>query len=153
VRVEQPLESAQMRTLNKLLIAGALVFGAFSTQADDPSVICLAKNIYYEAQGESLIGKLAVAKVTLNRVTSPKFPNSVCGVVYQKYQFSWTLTKQYKIRNLAAWQESLNLARDAIYNGLPELENFKALYFHNKQVNPRWNRKRLLKIGNHIFYG
>ena len=114
--------------------------------------MCMAKNIYYEAGGESLIGKLAVAKVTLNRVASPRFPETVCGVVYQKYQFSWTLNHKRKIRNLAAWQESLNLARDAMYNGLPELESFEALYFHNKQVNPKWGLKRVATIGNHIFY-
>ena len=121
-------------------------------QADDASVMCMAKNIYYEAGGESLIGKLAVAKVTLNRVANPKFPDTVCDVVYQKHQFSWTLNHKRKIRNLAAWQESLNLARDAMYNGLPELESFEALYFHNKQVNPKWGLKRVATIGNHIFY-
>ena len=142
-----------MRTIKKLLIAGALVFGAFSTQADDPSVICLAKNIYYEARGESLPGKLAVAKVTLNRVASPKFPKTVCEVVYQKFQFSWTLNKQYKIYDKEAWQESLNLARDAISTNLPELSKFKALYFHSKHINPGWNLKRIARIGNHIFYG
>lgn len=141
-----------MRIINKLLITGALVFGAFSTQADDPSIICLAKNIYYEARGESLPGKLAVAKVTLNRVASPKFPKTVCGVVYQKYQFSWTLNQSYKIYDKAAWQESLNIARDAMNNNLEELDKFTALYFHSKHIKPNWNLKRMAKIGNHIFY-
>lgn len=141
-----------MKPINKWIVALTLMTATFVTTAEDASIMCLAKNIYYEAQGESLTGKLAVVKVTLNRVASPKFPKTVCDVVYQKYQFSWTSTKQYKIRNLVAWQESLNLARDAMYNGLPELENFKALYFHNKQVNPRWGHKKVATIGNHIFY-
>ena len=42
---------------------------------------CLARNIHYEARGESRRGQLAVAKVTLNRVESDLFPNSICGVV------------------------------------------------------------------------
>lgn len=45
---------------------------------------CLARNIYYEAGGESEEGKVAVGLVTLNRVNSGRYPNSVCGVVHQK---------------------------------------------------------------------
>ena len=55
---------------------------------------CLTKNIYYEAASESYEGKLAVAQVTLNRANDPKFPSTICGVVYQRTlgtcQFSWT---------------------------------------------------------------
>ena len=141
-----------MRVIKKLLIAGALVFGAIGTQADDNSVICLAKNIYYEARGESLPGKLAVAKVTLNRVESPRFPKTVCDVVYQKFQFSWTSNKQTKIYDKNAWQESLNLARDAIKSNLSELDKFTALYFHSRHIKPNWKLKRIAKIGNHVFY-
>lgn len=141
-----------MRVIKKLLIAGALVFGAIGTQADNLDVICLAKNIYYEARGENMAGKLAVAKVTLNRVENPRFPNSICGVVYQKFQFSWTANKQTKIYDKNAWQESLNLARDAISSNLNELDKFTALYFHSKHVKPNWRLKRIAKIGNHIFY-
>ena len=44
---------------------------------------CLAKNIYFEARGESLTGKIAVANVTMNRVEHHKYPSTVCGVVTQ----------------------------------------------------------------------
>jgi len=50
---------------------------------------CLAKNIYFEARGESLKGKIAVANVTMNRVDSPKYPNTICGVVYQAKYSKW----------------------------------------------------------------
>ena len=58
---------------------------------------CLTQNIYWEAASEPFEGKVAVAQVTLNRVESGKFANTVCGVVYQKNvfyervvcQFSW----------------------------------------------------------------
>ena len=42
---------------------------------------CLAENIYHEARGEPLAGQYAVAEVTMNRVRSREFPNSVCAVV------------------------------------------------------------------------
>ena len=47
-------------------------------------LLCMAKNIYYEAASESYEGKLAVAQVTMNRVNSPLYPKTICEVVYQK---------------------------------------------------------------------
>ena len=49
---------------------------------------CLAANIYKEARGESLQGKIAVGLVTINRVEDKRWPNTVCKVVKQKNQFS-----------------------------------------------------------------
>lgn len=49
----------------------------------DPELICLAENIYHEARGQSLEGQVAVAMVTLNRVKSSAFPNTICEVVKQ----------------------------------------------------------------------
>ena len=52
---------------------------------------CLAQNIYFEAGNQPFSGKLAVANVTLNRVSDTQFPDTVCDVVYQtkKYKPSW----------------------------------------------------------------
>ncbi len=50
----------------------------------DNQLMCLAKNIYYEAGMESREGMIAVAQVTLNRTEDDKFPKTVCGVVNQK---------------------------------------------------------------------
>ena len=47
-------------------------------------VDCLAKNIYYEAGGESEEGKVAVAMVTINRVRDGRFGRSICSVVDQR---------------------------------------------------------------------
>ena len=54
------------------------------------AVICLALNIYHEARGEPIEGQRAVASVTLNRTLDPRWPSTVCGVVYDPQQFSWT---------------------------------------------------------------
>lgn len=116
-------------------------------------VECLAKNIYHEARGESLAGKIAVAQVTVNRVHSRQFQNTICSVVYAPSQFSWTLDKRKRVRDQQAWQASVSIAR-AVLTQAVRLPHFPALYFHTPQVNPRWNRdKRVLaRIGNHIFY-
>jgi spore germination cell wall hydrolase CwlJ-like protein len=58
---------------------------AKSKQPDmDPQLLCLAKNIYYEAGLESREGMIAVAQVTINRTQHNKFPSTICGVVNQK---------------------------------------------------------------------
>ncbi|MCR4692141.1 MAG: cell wall hydrolase [Lachnospiraceae bacterium] len=48
----------------------------------------MAAIIECEAGGESYTGKVAVGAVVLNRVRSPKFPNTVLEVIMQKRQFS-----------------------------------------------------------------
>jgi spore germination cell wall hydrolase CwlJ-like protein len=60
-------------------------------EIDVDEMHCLAKNIYFEARGESIRGKVAVANVTMNRVDSPHYPNSICGVVYQAKHSTWWL--------------------------------------------------------------
>lgn len=59
---------------------------------------CLADNMYFEARSEGAVGMLAVAMVTINRVTDPAYPNTICGVVHQgKHTESW---KTRKIKDL-----------------------------------------------------
>lgn len=123
------------------------------TEANQKDLDCLAKNIYHEARGEPLAGQAAVAQVTLNRVNSKKYQKSVCEVVYANKQFSWTNKQSKKITDSKAWKTSLAIA-EAVLTKQSALPNFEALYFHTKQVNPKWNRKKQIvaKIGNHIFY-
>ncbi len=123
-------------------------------------VTCLAENIYFEAGAESLKGKIAVANVTLNRVVSGLFPDTICGVVYQKIrgtcQFSWycdraLLSRRHKIKNTALYNDILRLSIDFLTYRYDDITK-GALFFHNTSVNPRWNLKKTAHIGNHIFY-
>lgn len=123
---------------------------------------CLAMNIYREAGYENFEGKVAVAQVTLNRVSHPDFPKDVCAVVHQKSvimdkvvcQFSWHCDSATKARpvNQNAYRESYEVAKKVL------LENFRldvlrhALYYHADYVNPRWPLEKIGKIGTHIFY-
>jgi spore germination cell wall hydrolase CwlJ-like protein len=123
---------------------------------------CLAKNIYFEAGGESFEGKVAVAQVTINRAESGKFPKDICQVVYQKNivyekvlcQFSWYCqqTSGVKPKNTAVFRESELVARQVLLENfrLPSLKN--ALYFHATHINPKWNREKVAQIGGHVFY-
>ena len=47
----------------------------------DKDVECMARNIFYEAGGESTEGKIAVGVVTLNRTQDGRFGRTVCDVV------------------------------------------------------------------------
>jgi len=124
---------------------------------------CLTRNIYWEAASEPFEGKVAVAQVTLNRMQSGKFPNSVCGVVYQKNvfyekvvcQFSWHCEGNQKMKPIhkPLWRESEEVAKKVLLEGfrLPGLKN--ALYYHADYVNPGWQLPKIDQIGRHIFYG
>ncbi len=123
-------------------------FGSFDVPKLPPlkELECLATNVYREARGEPMEGQIAVAKVTLNRVEDKRFPKTICGVVYQKNQFSWT--NEYK--NIKYSFPTINAAVIA-YNSD---DSFKATHFHTTKVKPGW-RKRLkegITIGNHTFY-
>lgn len=126
---------------------------SLNLSAGDKEFDCLVRNVYYESKSEPRNGKLAVALVTLNRVDNPKYPGTICGVVYQKGQFSWTTNKQllkYKI-NAAQWQASKDAALEAYMNRYI-LGSFLATHFHNDSVKPGWKLQRVAKIGNHTFY-
>ena len=117
----------------------------------DRELDCLARNVYHESRGESREGKLAVALVTLNRMDSPKYPNSICQVVYQKNQFSWT-RKYAKINTGSVqWKQSKEAALEALMNR-EILGTFKATHFHNTKVSPKWKLRKVAKIGTHTFY-
>lgn len=117
---------------------------------------CLAKNVYFEARGEPIEGQEYVAHVTLNRVLSDKFPNTICEVVWQKRQFSWTHDGLSDVpKNLEKYQTALKISLDTIisrfYDGV---HNKEILYFHAKYVRPHWSKAFTVvkTIGNHIFY-
>ena len=124
--------------------------------ANNRELKCLADNIYYEAGNQSIHGKLAVAAVTINRVNSPKFPKSVCSVVYQRTrgtcQFSWTCMRKY-VPNPERYAEAKRVAEKVLFAGANHgVLGKNVLFYHADYVNPGWNLRRVTKIGDHIFY-
>ncbi len=122
---------------------------------------CLARAIYFEARSESELGQLAVAKVILNRVKDPEYPNTICGVVYQgsgrrnSCQFSFAcdgLPDDVKSAN--AWSNSKAVAQKALAGNSKVAAIGTATNYHADYVKPKWAKsmKRLIKIGRHIFY-
>lgn len=91
-----------------------------------------------------------MALVTLNRVNHKNYPSTICGVVYQKNQFSWT-RKYSKVKDSKQWTDAKEIALLA-YMDRNILGNFTATHFHAKYVNPRWNLRKITTIGQHVFY-
>jgi spore germination cell wall hydrolase CwlJ-like protein len=122
-------------------------------KAKPQDIECLAKNIYHEARGESFHGQVAVALVTVNRLASGLFQNTICKVVYANKQFSWTLDKNKRVKDSKAWASAVEVATAVLSRNIYH-PDFTAVYFHTKQVQPKWAKTKTIiaRIGNHIFY-
>jgi len=121
-------------------------------------LICLAAVIYFEAGNQPVAGKYAVGQVVLNRVASRHFPNTICGVIKQKKQFSffWDGKREIVKRN-SIEQEQWEVSRIVAYsliNGIVSDKTGGATYYHSTAVSPYWIRSVVMtnRIGNHIFY-
>lgn len=110
---------------------------------------CLAEAIHQESRGEHYYGKLAVAQVVLNRTTNPQWPNTICGVVFQPFQFSWT--RHWK--NWTYSRQSMSVAKLATIHAPHNMSDLKATHFHSGGYPRGWPYlEHLATIGNHHFY-
>lgn len=122
---------------------------------NNDQVRCLALNVYHEARSQSFDGQLAVAHVTLNRVDDPRFPKTICRVVYQTKSFSWTINRGRLAppREREAWDRAIKVARLAIEDrdGDP---TFGSTHYHLANIKPYWaeQKTRTAVIDSHIFY-
>ena len=121
---------------------------------------CLAQAVYYEAALEPVDGRRAVAQVVLNRVRSPLYPASVCGVVYEGShrttgcQFSFTCDGSLlRAPMQGPWREAEDIARQALA-GHVQASVGTATNYHADYVLPKWAFRlaKIDKIGRHIFY-
>lgn len=125
---------------------------------EQKQVDCLALNIYREAAQESDDGKIAVALVTMNRVKTVGFPDSVCKVVQQKTkntcQFSWKCLPHLPKINQDSYKYIRDIATHVFLNhDLLDDITLGALFYHADYVRPKWKKLEVTtKIGRHIFY-
>ncbi len=110
---------------------------------------CLVRAMYFESIRSSREGLLAVGTVVMNRVESPKFPSSVCGVVGQRRQFApGVLT-----RRVRGDQEELKDLADAILGGKRHPGVKRAKFFHTAGLRfPYKNMHYVLEAGGNAFY-
>jgi len=119
------------------------------------AVQCMALNIYHEARGEHLNGQYAVAMVTLNRVASRHYPDSVCGVVLQSFQFSWThdgRSDQPEVDS-GQWRLAYNIAYRFMEGGFYVPWMASLTHYHRHDIEVYWPRLRVvMHLGDHVFY-
>jgi Cell Wall Hydrolase len=121
---------------------------------------CLSTAIYFEARGEPLQGQIAVGQVILNRVRSPQFPETICGVVYQGQmapgcQFSFACDgKTDTPKNDSHWALAQKLARQITSGQVWLSEIGYSTFYHADYVSPQWKSamNKIDSIGRHIFY-
>ena len=117
---------------------------------------CLRKALYFEARGETLPGQFAVAEVILNRVDSPDFPDTICGVVNSRGSgacaFSFVCSGSVTMGDAEARDRAGRIAR-VMLDGAPRTLTTGATYFHANYVRPNWGRLvQTAAIGAHLFY-
>ena len=114
--------------------------------------VCMLKNIYHEARGEGVEGMQAVALVTLNRAKQQD--KTVCEVVYQRKQFSWTNTTKGRNKPIKGnIDAAYNVASAAMSDKLIDFTG-GATHYHTKKVKPIWRKSldKIAIINNHVFY-
>jgi hypothetical protein len=126
-------------------------------------LICLALNDYWEARSEVLAGRIAVARVVLNRAMDARFPSNLCDVVKQtrtgalhRCQFSWFCDgKADTPYDPKVWRDSLKIAAAVVQkdSSLPDPTD-GALWYHADFTRPAWalGYESTTIIGTHVFY-
>jgi spore germination cell wall hydrolase CwlJ-like protein len=135
----------------------------------ETALMCMAFNIYHEANNQSMLGQLAVGQVVMNRVADDRFPSTVCEVVKQavtykgtdkpvlhKCQFSWYCdgAKDDVNTKSRAWSKALDYAIIILYDGISLDVTEGATHYHATYVRPAWRKTktRTTRIDKHIFY-
>lgn len=132
----------------------------------ETALLCLAANIYHEARGEPVMGRHAVAQVTMNR--AGRDPANICSVVAKPKQFSWVnksfglarfedgkivLTSKGAPRDEDAWNAAVKIAVVTLNGRMLDFTK-GARFYHAKSVKPIWRHslEKIASYGNHLFY-
>ena len=132
------------------------------------ALLCLALNVYHEAKNQNVVGQIAVAQVTMNRVYDDRYPDTVCEVVKQgptyswkpnypiknRCQFSWYCDgKSDKPREEYAWEHAQMVAHEVYYGNVVDVVE-GATHYHAHYVTPEWasSKTYIVRIDDHIFY-
>ena len=128
---------------------------------DSKERYCLTQNIFFEARNQSVEGREAVAWVTLNRMDHKKYPNTICGVVWDKKQFSWTHDGKSdkpsdNVVEQRAWKDAEKIADKVLVDYVKKNRDITngSIMYHADYVNPYWAKAydKVVTIDSHIFY-
>ena len=111
---------------------------------------CMERAMYFESNRSSRDGMIAVGSVVMNRVESPSYPDTVCGVVSQKNQFApGIMSSKMNDRSMPLVSEA---ARSVMAGERhPYIAN--AQFFHAAGYNANYNNIHyVLVTGGNAFY-
>lgn len=137
-----------MTTFASLLLASGLSLSAESS--------CLTEALYHEARSEGYSGMVAVGLVVKHRVLSPLYPNSICEVIEQPYQFSY----KHELDDLTMHEVDVILtverAAEAVLSSspTPSWGEYAPTSYHTTAISPYWadSMVEMFTVGNHVFY-
>ena len=135
----------------------------------ETALMCMALNIYHEANNQSMLGQIAVGQVVMNRVEDSRFPDTVCEGVKQavtykgtdkpvlhKCQFSWYCDGKKDEPNYdsKSWSKALKYAVVVLGGDITLDFTDGATHYHATYVRPAWakTKTRTTRIDRHIFY-
>ncbi len=129
--------------------------------ASEKELWCLATAVYFEARGESYRGQVAVAQVVLNRVKDHRYPDTICGVVFQNQhrrnacQFSFACDGiADTVTERKPWEQAEEIADKITRGEIYLTEVGDATHYHATYVRPAWapRMNKVTQIGLHVFY-
>lgn len=149
-----------------MVVTGAYQYGQQKVEAaletfDAEQRHCLTQNIFFEARNQSEEGQKAVAWVTFNRMEHSKYPNTICDVVWQPRQFSWTHDGKAdrpsnNVVEQRAWAKAQEVAAEALIEYVTnQTDPTKgSIMYHADYVKPYWAVQYAMvdQIDSHIFY-
>lgn len=116
-------------------------------------LLCLAQVIWFESAFEPREGLEAVAAVVFNRTQSKYYPRTICGVVYQSFQFSWTA--DYAKWSYVPSKKYMDMAKTFLRNRAILRESYENItHFHHVSISPAWSKQlqHVKTYGQHKFY-
>lgn len=160
-------------TVEKIVVENNEPEPVDTSPISDVSLNCLIANAYFEARNQGTAGIIGVIHVTLNRMRDKRYPDNICGVVYQaqtkpswkdgrpipvrnRCQFSWYCDgKPDEMNNkkmLKVVEIAVHQAIGLWYNGIDITDG--ATHYHATYVDPHWNNSMKLttRLGDHKFY-
>ena len=96
-----------------------------------------------ECHNQVFEGRVACCQVILNRVLSPKWPNTILGVIYQKNPRQFATTRMGKVTPNELEDDAISYIADGGELPLPN----DYVYFATRKVNGR----DFIKIDDHYF--
>ena len=124
---------------------------------------CIKEALYYEARSEGEEGMRSVMQVIHNRKNAKGFPGTYCKVIHQPLQFSYRNGTQPGIHlelkptreaDKQAYNLAESIAEDAAYGRIQHVLPENVLWYHTKDVKPRWSRfmQRVKTVSKHHFF-